>query len=136
MTTWLLDTALFKSFPSDNHLKALLKGDDASLFLSAASLAEFNRAIARTPESQARRRDALQAWLEDLKTRFEDRIHSVDVEVALRAGKRLQGVKAGHPRHHFHDALLVATAELHGHGLVTRRDGVFGGWTPVPVVVV
>jgi hypothetical protein len=39
----------------------------------------------------------------------------------------------GLPRHRFHDAVLVATAQAHGHGLLTRRDTIFGPWTNVPI---
>jgi predicted kinase len=42
----------------------------------------------------------------------------------------------GHLHHRFHDALLVATAQIHGHGLVTRRDQTFGPWTKVPIATV
>ena len=31
----------------------------------------------------------------------------------------------------FHDVLLVATAQVHGHFLLTKRDAVFGAWTGV-----
>lgn len=47
----------------------------------------------------------------------------MDSEIALRAGSLLQNVKNCYPRHRLHDAILVATAQLHGHGLLTRRDG-------------
>jgi hypothetical protein len=40
-------------------------------------------------------------------------------------------VRNGPARHHFHDALLVATAQILGHGVLTRRDGVFGPWIKV-----
>lgn len=39
-------------------------------------------------------------------------------------------------RHRFHGALLVATPQAQGHGLITRRDGIFGPWTQVPIVTI
>jgi hypothetical protein len=37
----------------------------------------------------------------------------------------------GHVRHRFHDAVLVATAQAYGHGLLSKRVTVFGAWTKV-----
>src|SRR5208337_3925933 len=34
----------------------------------------------------------------------------------------------GLPILRFHDVLLVATAPVHGHRLLTKRDAVFGAW--------
>jgi hypothetical protein len=31
---------------------------------------------------------------------------------------------------------LIATAQIHGHGLITRREEVFGPWTQTPVAVI
>jgi hypothetical protein len=44
--------------------------------------------------------------------------------------------KEGPPQHRLHDLLLVATAQIHGHGLLTKRDAVFGPWTEIEVEVV
>jgi thiosulfate reductase cytochrome b subunit len=32
--------------------------------------------------------------------------------------------------------LLVATAQIHSHGLITRRDGTFGPWAQTPIAIV
>ena len=39
--------------------------------------------------------------------------------------------RGGLPIHRFHDVLLVATAQVNGHCLLTKRDAVFGAWTGV-----
>ena len=39
--------------------------------------------------------------------------------------------RGGLPLHCFHDVLPVATAQVHGHCLLTKRDAVFGAWTGV-----
>jgi hypothetical protein len=39
----------------------------------------------------------------------------------------------GPARHRFHDAVLAATAQVHGHGLLTKRQPVFGAGTQVKV---
>lgn len=135
MTTWLIDTALFKSLapgPSQSFRKWIEAHDDP-IFLSAASLVELQAAIARIPSSQTKRAEVLGRWLEGLVSDFADRIHEIDSNIALRAGTLLPYCQAGPPRHRFHDALLVATAQIHGHGLLTKREGVFGAWTKVEI---
>ena len=64
-------------------------------------------------------------------TTFSDVIHPVDVKVAVRAGELMRSWRGGFPLHRFHDVLLVATAQVHGHCLLTTRDAVFGAWTGV-----
>ena len=135
MTTWLIDTALFKSLAPGRSqgFRTWLEANDSPVFLSAASLVEIEAAIARVPAGQAQRAQALRKWLEDITTHFGDRIHPVDDKIAVRAGALLPLCHAGHPRHRFHDALLVATTQLHDHGLLTKRDAVFGAWANVRV---
>jgi hypothetical protein len=103
---------------------------------SAASLVEIEAVIGRVPASQQARTRALQDWIDGLASAFSDRIHPVDASVALRAGRLLPHCHIGFARHRFHDAVLVATAQTHGHGLLTRRDAVFGAWTKVVVASV
>jgi toxin FitB len=138
MSTWLMDTALFKMLAT-RKAKPLLQwceANDASLYISAASLTEIVRGIDKLPESQSQRANAQRKWLDEITARFADRIHPVDAAIAIRAGGVLPSLTIGHPRHRLHDALLVATAQLHGHGLITRRDGIFGPWTQTPITIV
>ncbi len=44
-------------------------------------------------------------------------------------------LQVGPPRHRFHDALLIATAQVFGHGLLTKREAVFRSWTNVKVAL-
>jgi len=135
LTTWLIDTALFKSLaprPSRSFRNWIETHNDP-IFLSAASLVELQAAIAKIPSGQAQRAGALRKWLEGLVSDFVDRIHPIDSKIALRAGGLLPYCQAGRPRHRFHDAILVATAQVHGHGLLTKREDVFSGWTKVKV---
>ena len=135
MTTWLIDTALFKAFGSTKAtpVRNWLDAHGASVFLSAASLVEIAAAITKMPPSQMQRQEALQAWLDGLATRYAGRIHPIDPQIALRAGALMANLQIGYVRHRFHDAVLVATAQIHGHGLVTRRDAIFGPWAEVPM---
>ena len=135
MTTWLMDTALFKmpATPNAASLQKWFDANDASLFLSAASLVEINAGIARLSWKASARGAALKTWFDRFAMQYGDRIHPIDPEIAKRAGALLPSMQNGLPRHRFHDALLVATAQIHGHGLLTRRDAIFGPWTKVPI---
>lgn len=135
MTTWLIDTPLLNAIASPKAMSVCkwLEDNDASVFLSAASLVELAAAIAKTPQVQAQRRASMQAWLEGLASRYADRIHPFDSQIAMRAGEILPNLQVGHLRHRFHDAILIATAQIHGHGLLTRRESIFGPWASVPI---
>jgi toxin FitB len=138
MSTWLMDTPLLKMLRLEKA-KPLLhwcEANDASLFISAASLAHVAQGIDKLPTSQSQGAKALRNWLGRIIDRFGDRIHPVDAAIAMRAGSLLPCRTVGLPIHHFHDVLLVATAQKHGHGLVTRRDPVFGPWTGVKIAIV
>lgn len=122
--------------PKAKPLLEWFEANKASLFISAASLTEVARGINKLPGSQLQRANAQRKWLNEILTRFADRIHPVDAAIVIRAGGVLSSLTNGQPRHRFHDALLVATAQIHGHGLVTRRDGIFGFWTKLPIATV
>jgi toxin FitB len=138
MSTWLMDSALFKMLatPKAKPLLQWCEANDPSLYLSAASLTEVALGISKLPVSQPQRAITQRNWLNEIITLFADRIHPVDAAIATRAGEILPYLTSGHPRHRFHDALLVATAQIHGHGLTTRRDGIFGPWAGVPIAIV
>jgi len=138
MNTWLVDPPLLKvvASPKAASLQQWCEANNASLFLSAASLTEISAGIGKMPASQSQRANALREWLERITSRFADRIHPVDPVIAMRAGAILPRLGNGHPRHRLHDAVFVATAQVHGHGLLTRRDGVFGPWTQTPLMVI
>lgn len=106
---------------------------DDPTFLSAASLIEIQAAIARLAGGQKQRADVLRHWLDAIVSGFGDRIHPIDAKIALRAGSLLPHCQAGHAKHRFHDAVLVATAQVYSHGLLTKRDAVFGTWTGIEI---
>ena len=138
MITWLMDTALCKMLasPRATNLQQWCEVNNASLFLSAATLTEVAAALGKIPGSQSQRRDVLRKWLDNLTSRFADRIHEIDLAISIRAGAILPQLTTGHQRHRFHDAVLVATAQAHGHGLLTCRDAIFGAWTQTPIAVI
>jgi predicted nucleic acid-binding protein len=138
MNTWLIDTALLKMLatPQATILRQWLHANNPELFLSAVSLTEIAAAINKTAARQPERAHALRVWLEGIISHFGDRIHSVDSEVSMRAGALIPRVASGLPRFRLHDAVLLATARTYGHGLLTRREGVFGSWTETPIAVI
>ena len=138
MSTWLLDTPLFNvlATPKAKPLLGWCEAIKPSLFISAESLTEISVAIGKMSANRWQRGDALRIWFDEITKHFADRIHPVDAAIAIRAGESLPRLTIGHQRHRFHDALLVATAQIHGHGLITRRDGIFGPWTKVQIATV
>ncbi len=95
----------------------------ATLFISVLTLAELKKGIARLPPSA--RKTALADWLDvELPAYFLGRILAVDVPVALRWGELVAA--AGRPLPAI-DAMLAATASVHGLSLVTRNVRDFEG---------
>jgi predicted nucleic acid-binding protein len=138
MSTWLLDTPLFNMLatPKAKPLLEWCEANRPSLFISAESLTEISAAIGKMSGNRWQRGDALRIWFDEITKHFADRIHPVDAAIAIRAGGVSPSLTNAHLRHRFHDALLVATAQHHGHGLITRRDGIFGPWTQTPIAIV
>jgi toxin FitB len=138
LNTWLIDTALFKSLApgglKGGSLRSWIETHEDPLFLSAASLVEIEAVIEKIRHRDAKRADALHQWLDGLVATFGDRIHPIDVNVAIRAGRLLPyRQQSEDARHRFHDAVLAATAQIHGHRLLTKRVTIFGAWTQVKV---
>jgi predicted nucleic acid-binding protein len=90
------------------------------IYLSVLTLGELRKGILRLDDAVIARR--LQTWLDsDVRTRFGNRLLSVDAEVALEWGKLCaKSERSGHPRPTI-DALLAATAITHHLTLVTRN---------------
>jgi predicted nucleic acid-binding protein len=99
-----------------------------ALFLSEASVVHLRLAIGRIPSKYPNRGD-LDKWLDCVVANFSDRIHPVDAQVASRAGALMRN-----PFRRLHDALLVATAQVHGHDLLTLRGEDFEPWAKVTLV--
>ena len=98
------------------------------LFLSEASVVHLRLAIGRISSKSPIRHD-LDKWLDGIVANFSDTIHPVDAQVASRAGAIMR-----HPIRRLHDALLVATAQVHGHDLLTLRGEDFEPWAKVTLV--
>jgi toxin FitB len=92
---------------------------DGASFISVLTLGELEKGIHRLASS--RRRSTLERWFSDLRDRFDGQILGVDETIALEWGRisaRCEG--AGKPIPVI-DALLAATAIVHGLTIVTRN---------------
>ena len=137
MESWLIDIALFNSLApgglETDSFRQWVETNEDPFFLSAASIRRLQVAITKIPTSQVERADALTKWLDGLVTNFSDRIHPAVGEVYARATEITCNWQPTGARVRYHDVLLAATAQLYGHGLLTKRLPVFGSWANVKV---
>lgn len=89
----------------------------SDLYLSAITILEVELGIGLLSRRDPVRTERLQAWLnDDLLDAFAGRILSIDVPVARRAAR----LHVPNPRPE-RDALIAATATVHGMTVVTRN---------------
>ncbi len=94
----------------------------SDLYLSAITVLEVEVGIARLARRDPAQAERLQTWLDDeLLDAFARRVLAVDVPVARCAGR----LHLPDPRPE-RDALIAATATVHGLTLVTRNVKDFG----------
>lgn len=87
-----------------------------AVFVSVVSLGEFRRGVVKLMRSDIATAQRLAAWLETIRAEFATRILPISDEVALRWGE----LTAQRPRP-LADALIAATALVHGLTVVTRN---------------
>jgi predicted nucleic acid-binding protein len=98
--------------------------DEHRLFLSVVTLGELHKGIARL--APGHRRSELEEWLErDLVVRFHRRVLDVDPRVARKWGLMLAQAEARGLPAPVVDALIAATARVHGCAVVTRNTSDF-----------
>ncbi|MDE1938302.1 MAG: type II toxin-antitoxin system VapC family toxin [Alphaproteobacteria bacterium] len=90
--------------------------DDGSLYLSALVLGEIRKGVEKARSRDPTQARALERWLVEVNKAFADRILTVDRVVADEWGK--MGATRSLP---VVDALLAATAKVHGMTLVTHN---------------
>ena len=143
---WLLDTNVVSELRKGPKCNAGVRAwaervPPAACFLSQVTVVEIRFGIERVSDPGFR--GELEAWLRDgVRAWFGDRILALD-ETVLLAWRRLawEGQKSGYT-YGQPDALLAATALVHGLGVVTRniadftRAGVrlLSPWDITPVV--
>jgi predicted nucleic acid-binding protein len=121
---YLLDTNVIsewqKPSPSPRVVDWLTEVDEDRVYLSVVTLAELRLGVDLMPEG--RKKSRLDEWLRaDLPLRFEERVLAIDVAVANAWGMIVARLRRTGRQIAPMDALLAATAQIHGLVLVTRN---------------
>jgi toxin FitB len=122
--SFLLDTNVVSEWtkprPNAGVIEWLQQVDENDVFLSVITFAELRHGIERLPATARRRQ--LDEWLRsELPLRFEGRIAPIDGAIADEWGRLVTRHEAGGRPIHAMDALIAATAYVHGLTLVTRN---------------
>ena len=125
---FVLDTNVVSELRKARHGKAdpcvldwADRADAPTLYISAITLLELEMGVLQVERRDARQGAALRAWLEDqVLVEFEDRVLTIDTAVA----RRRAGLHVPDPRAE-RDALIAATALVHGMTVVTRNTADF-----------
>lgn len=128
--SFLLDTnvisELTKPAPAPEVVIWLESQKEADLYLSAVTIGEVAFGLERLPAGAKRVR--LQRNLDKLKRRYADRVIAFD----LAASEAWATLRRAAERRKLTmppiDAMLAATAQVHGWTLVTRNTRDFAGW--------
>ena len=120
---FLLDTCLISELvrprPDPGVVAWVSAQPEQRLFLSAITLGELRKGIARLPAGNKRTR--LANWVEsELKSRFSGRLLPIDEEVAERWGILTATAAAKGLAIPVLDGLIAATALVHGMTVVSR----------------
>lgn len=132
---YLLDTCvlseLVKPLPAPAVLAWMGGRLESELFVSAMTMAELARGIAKLPAS--RRKLELSGWLDKLKLAFSDRVLPFTGETADYWAVLCSRAEAsGKPMAAF-DSIIAASALEHGLAMVTRNVSDFSN---APVVLI
>jgi predicted nucleic acid-binding protein len=95
---------------------------DADLHLSVLTLGEIRKGIELLRDRDPAQAEVFASWLNELRTRFADRIVPIDDRVAEEWGR----LNAAAPRNTI-DGLIAATARIRGLTVVTRNTDDFEG---------
>lgn len=125
---FLLDTNVISELrktragTADPNVLAWADSVDASaLFISAITVLELEQGVMRVERRDARQGGILRAWLDgQVMPEFTSRILPIDAEVA----RRCAALHVPDPRSE-RDALIAATALVHGMAVVTRNTADF-----------
>ncbi|MBA3590061.1 type II toxin-antitoxin system VapC family toxin [Methylibium sp.] len=116
---YLLDTNVVsevrKRKPHDAVLAWLEAAPESALHVSAVTLGEIQAGIEITREQDRAKAEEIETWLEELAQSLQ--VLPADAAVFRRWAKLMHG----RPDHHLEDALIAATALVHGLTVVTRN---------------
>jgi predicted nucleic acid-binding protein len=122
---YLLDTNVVSELRkprADRHVKRWASSVTASsLYLSSISLLELETGVLQIERRDAPQGKMLRCWLEGhVLPAFEGRVLALDIAVALRCARLHVPDRMAHG-----DALIAATALVHGFTVVTRNTDDF-----------
>lgn len=119
---YLLDTNVISAFRRPERLPEKVQAwaesvESADFFLSAITILEIEQGILARERSDAAQGATLRAWFdEDVIPTFEDRILPFDADAA----RKCAALHVPDPRPE-RDAMIAATAIIHGLKIVTRN---------------
>ena len=121
--SYLVDTCVVseptKPRPAPSVVAWLRTADPDSLFLSVLTLGEIEKGIERLLASKRKRE--LRRWFERVRAEASERIIAVDDAIAIEWGRLLARAEKRGEMLPAIDALLGATAVVHGLTVVTRN---------------
>ena len=125
--SWLIDTNVISEVRKGARCHPAVAAwwagvEERDLFLSVLTLGEIRRGIKALRPRDAARAATLDAWLGEVAEGFGPRVLGVDAAVAAAWGRMAAGRSVP-----VVDALLAATAAVHGLRLVTRNLGDVAG---------
>ena len=125
---YLLDTNVISELVAKRPNKQVIEWvdhlDSDSVYLSVITIGELRKGIEKLPDSP--RKEALSQWLaDDLLTRFNNRVLSLDVGVMLTWGALTGRLERTGQRIPAIDSLIAALAIHHNCSLVTRNENDF-----------
>ena len=131
---YLLDTCVVSELahrrPNACVVDWLGQQDPESLYLSFVTIGEINKGIAKRGGDA--RAMALEKWLQEILGSFADRILPVGKAVSLEWGRICGDAERVGRKRPAVDALIAATALVHGMKLVTRNvDDMVGMGVPI-----
>ena len=120
--SYLIDTNIISEIRKGDHCHPQVAAwwQDASgsdLYLSALSIGEICKGIERVRPKNPQKAAMLEHWVEQVMVDFSDRVLAVTIGIAEEWG-RISATRSIS----IIDALLAATAKVHGLMLVTRNE--------------
>lgn len=126
--SYLLDTCVVsettKPRPAATVLAWLKTADPVSLHVCVITLGEIEKGIERLPVS--RQQGRLRRWAEQLRSEWQGGILDVDEAAAIEWGRILARAERRGEQLPVIDALIGATAVVHGLAVVTRNSSDIG----------
>ena len=120
MKRYLLDTNVISELhkPKPHGAVVVWFGSlrDEQVCFSAVTLGELQEGIERTRRQDTDKASALEAWVEKLET------SSTVLPMDSRCFRETARVMVGKPRDLFDDAMIAATARVHGLVVATRNE--------------